>query len=88
VGTSPLVAALVARQTPRMLACARGPKEQSRAHPPTSLFEMEQEDKTLELASILSGLVHLDRPYDEPGLLLGTSAFTANGWAGSFYPVE
>jgi uncharacterized protein YecE (DUF72 family) len=51
-----------------------------------SLFEMEQEDKTLELASILSGLVHLDRPYDEPGLLLGTSAFTANGWAGSFYP--
>ena len=24
--------------------------------------------------------------YSEPGLLLGTSAFTANGWPGAFYP--
>jgi len=27
------------------------------------------------------------RPYMEDGLFLGTSAFTANGWPGSFYPV-
>jgi len=26
------------------------------------------------------------RPYAEEGLFLGTSAFTASGWAGSFYP--
>jgi uncharacterized protein YecE (DUF72 family) len=28
----------------------------------------------------------IDRPYSLPGILLGTSAFTANGWQGSFYP--
>ncbi len=27
-----------------------------------------------------------DRPFSLPGILLGTSAFTANGWEGSFYP--
>jgi uncharacterized protein YecE (DUF72 family) len=27
-----------------------------------------------------------DRPYSLPGILLGTSSFTADGWAGSFYP--
>jgi uncharacterized protein YecE (DUF72 family) len=27
-----------------------------------------------------------DRPFSLPGILLGTSAFTANGWQGSFYP--
>jgi uncharacterized protein YecE (DUF72 family) len=27
------------------------------------------------------------RPYNHPRFLLGTSAFTASGWAGSFYPV-
>jgi uncharacterized protein YecE (DUF72 family) len=26
------------------------------------------------------------RPYDRPGLLLGTSSFTADGWLGTFYP--
>jgi len=30
----------------------------------------------------------VDRPFSEPGLYLGTSAFTAAGWAGSFYPAE
>jgi uncharacterized protein YecE (DUF72 family) len=29
----------------------------------------------------------VERPYYEPVLLLGTSAFTAAGWEGSFYPV-
>jgi len=29
----------------------------------------------------------IERPYTEESLFLGTSAFTANGWAGSFYPV-
>src|SRR5438552_8205240 len=28
----------------------------------------------------------VERPYSLPGILLGTSAFTANGWQGSFYP--
>ena len=28
----------------------------------------------------------VERPYQEPGLFLGTSAFTANGWRGTFYP--
>jgi uncharacterized protein YecE (DUF72 family) len=27
-----------------------------------------------------------ERPYSEEGLFLGTSAFSANGWSGSFYP--
>jgi uncharacterized protein YecE (DUF72 family) len=30
--------------------------------------------------------VNVEPPYSEPGLLLGTSAFTANGWTGAFYP--
>jgi len=29
----------------------------------------------------------IERPYAEDGLFLGTSAFTASGWSGSFYPV-
>lgn len=29
----------------------------------------------------------VQRPYSEAGVHLGTSAFSANGWAGSFYPV-
>src|SRR5271169_5745894 len=29
---------------------------------------------------------NVERPYSLPGILLGTSAFTANGWQGSFYP--
>src|ERR1700674_1051087 len=28
----------------------------------------------------------IDRPFSAPGILLGTSAFTAAGWEGSFYP--
>jgi uncharacterized protein YecE (DUF72 family) len=28
----------------------------------------------------------VDRPFSLPGILLGTSAFTASGWQGSFYP--
>lgn len=31
-------------------------------------------------------LAPIERAYGERNLLLGTSAFTANGWAGSFYP--
>jgi hypothetical protein len=37
-----------------------------------------------EKAGHLAGEV--ERPYSEPGLYLGTSAFTAAGWQGSFYP--
>ena len=47
-----------------------------------TLFEMDKLEQARNLANSLS----LERPYSEPGLLLGTSAFTANGWAGAFYP--
>jgi uncharacterized protein YecE (DUF72 family) len=44
-----------------------------------TLFQMEK----LEEAATES---KIERPYSLPGILLGTSAFTANGWQGSFYP--
>ena len=40
----------------------------------------------LEQAGNLVSSLNVERPYSEPGLLLGTSAFTANGWPGAFYP--
>jgi Protein of unknown function DUF72 len=40
----------------------------------------------LEQAGNLVNSLNVERPYSEPGLLLGTSAFTANGWPGTFYP--
>src|SRR5437016_267400 len=40
----------------------------------------------LENAGQLANSFQVERPYYEPGLLLGT-AFTAAGWEGSFYPV-
>src|SRR5882762_8966380 len=52
-------------------------------HNPT-LFDMEKLDKAADLTSQLK----IDRPYALPGtgIQLGTSAFTAAGWEGSFYP--
>jgi uncharacterized protein YecE (DUF72 family) len=50
-------------------------------HQPT-LFEMEKFEKAPELV----GQPKIERPYSLPGILLGTSAFTANGWEKSFYP--
>lgn len=50
-------------------------------HQPT-LFEIAELEKTPELTSQLN----IDRPYSLPGILLGTSSFTATGWQGSFYP--
>jgi uncharacterized protein YecE (DUF72 family) len=44
-----------------------------------TLFQMEE-------AAELAAEPKIDRPYSLPGILLGTSAFTANGWQGSFYP--
>jgi uncharacterized protein YecE (DUF72 family) len=51
-----------------------------------TLFQMEKLDKAAELTSQLK----TERPYSLPGtgIFLGTSAFTANGWEGSFYPRE
>jgi len=40
----------------------------------------------LEKATVLAGRLKIDRPFSLPGILLGTSAFTAAGWEGSFYP--
>jgi hypothetical protein len=52
-------------------------------HAPT-LFPMEK----LDTATEPTNQQEIDRPYSLPGtgILLGTSAFTANGWQGSFYP--
>src|SRR5205809_1202673 len=47
-----------------------------------TLFQMEKLDE----ASKLPSEPKIERPYSLPGILLGTSAFTANGWQGSFYP--
>jgi hypothetical protein len=59
------------------------PKKRSTVTPirePT-LFEMGK----LEEAGALANSLKIERPYFEPGLFLGTSAFTAAGWPGSFY---
>jgi uncharacterized protein YecE (DUF72 family) len=40
----------------------------------------------MDQATELAPEPKIDRPYSLPGILLGTSAFTANGWEGSFYP--
>jgi hypothetical protein len=47
-----------------------------------TLFAME---KMVHAGRIVNSL-KVERPYSEPGLFLGTSAFTAAGWEGSFYP--
>jgi hypothetical protein len=47
-----------------------------------TLFQMEKLEEVAELA----GEPKIERPYSLPGILLGTSAFTAAGWEGSFYP--
>jgi len=47
-----------------------------------TLFPMEK----LEEPAKLAGEIKIERPCSLPGILLGTSAFTANGWEGSFYP--
>jgi uncharacterized protein YecE (DUF72 family) len=47
-----------------------------------TLFEMDRHEKTADLATKLE----VERPYCKPGLLLGTSSFTASGWQGTFYP--
>jgi uncharacterized protein YecE (DUF72 family) len=44
-----------------------------------TLFQLE---RAFEAAAMLK----VDRPFSAPGILLGTSAFTAAGWEGSFYP--
>ena len=46
-----------------------------------TLFQMEKLDQAVE-----PGELKIERPYSLPGILLGTSAFTADGWHGSFYP--
>ena len=47
-----------------------------------TLFQIEK----LENAAELTSQFKIERPYSLPGILLGTSAFIANGWQGSFYP--
>lgn len=46
------------------------------------LFEMGK----LEQAGNLANSLNVERPYSEPGLLLGTSAFTANAGLGRSTP--
>src|SRR5882757_4351000 len=40
----------------------------------------------LEESGKLANSLNVERPFSLPGILLGTSAFTAAGWEGSFYP--
>jgi uncharacterized protein YecE (DUF72 family) len=47
-----------------------------------TLFQMEKLDQAAAPARDLK----IERRYSLSGILLGTSAFTANGWEGSFYP--
>lgn len=50
-----------------------------------TLFQMEMLEKAAELV----GELKVGRPYDQhPGILTGTSAFTAAGWPGTFYPAD
>jgi uncharacterized protein YecE (DUF72 family) len=60
---------------------SRRPRLNSPSNP--TLFELE----TLENTPVQSNNIIAERPYTEEGLFLGTSAFTANGWPGSFYPI-
>jgi uncharacterized protein YecE (DUF72 family) len=46
-----------------------------------TLFELDK----LEVPGQLAKSLNVEWRYSEPGLLLGTSAFTANGWSGAFY---
>jgi hypothetical protein len=48
----------------------------------STLFEMGK----LEHAGKLVKSSNIERPYSAPGLLLGTSSFTADGWRRFFYP--
>jgi len=48
-----------------------------------TLFEIGEK---LEEAGKPANTLTVDRPFTLPGILLGTSAFTATGWEGSFYP--
>jgi hypothetical protein len=47
-----------------------------------TLFEMEKLEDAAKPVSELK----IERPYSLPGILLGSSAFTADRWQGSFYP--
>jgi uncharacterized protein YecE (DUF72 family) len=47
-----------------------------------TLFQMEKLEEVLKPADEPK----IERPYSLPCILLGTSAFTAQGWEGSFYP--
>jgi hypothetical protein len=47
-----------------------------------TLFPMEKLAEPGKLVSTLT----VGRPFSLPGILLGTSAFTAAGWEGTFYP--
>jgi uncharacterized protein YecE (DUF72 family) len=59
---------------------AKRPKAEPISNP--TLFEMGKLGKAADLATKLKA----DRPCDHPNMLLGTSAFTAAGWPGTFYP--
>src|SRR6267154_3559606 len=49
-----------------------------------TLFQLGKPDEAI----VVTPPKEITRPFDVPGaqILLGTSAFTANGWQGSFYP--
>jgi uncharacterized protein YecE (DUF72 family) len=59
---------------------AKHPRAEPTRNP--TLFEMDKPEQAGQLVNSLN----VERLYSEPGLLLGTSSFTANGWAGVLYP--
>ena len=59
---------------------AKRPKLEPIRNP--TLFEMDKPQNASD-----STPVPIQRPYDpDTNILIGTSAFTAAGWPGSFYP--
>ncbi len=58
----------------------KNPKVEPMRNP--TLFDMEKLEDAAKPASELK----VERPFSLPSILLGTSAFTAAGWEGSFYP--
>jgi uncharacterized protein YecE (DUF72 family) len=59
-------------------------------NPKRPRFESTQQSTLFELEELPQPASHqnIERPYSLPGILLGTSAFTADGWQGSFYPPD
>ena len=76
---------MIATQTRRVVGspgAVKQPRPKVEPIRQPTLFPMEKLEELGKLASPLT----VDRPFSLLGILLGTSAFTAAGWEGTFYP--